>query len=274
MNSTGQAHPETVLSPLRKKNAKTGELYRRFEKIETFLNQLLALSREAIVLRCEIDDESNADFVPSECLVHLVRSCRDEQPTSYFERLYIALMKRILLRLPPAESKDHKRLYLKESRIQEGAIDSFQELLALDRTTYEERLDFWEVAFGMALKKLTVTIQDKVWRETNRSKPLEHPETGEILAHVVEAAGISDPFGNEELFKKDYREQLPAAINSLAPDKRRIINMCLEGFPIDSIDPNVVTISKALNLSEKTVRTKKKEGLAAMKKFLEKGDIQ
>jgi DNA-directed RNA polymerase specialized sigma24 family protein len=263
-----------VLSPLRKKNAKTGELYRRFESVESVLKQLLALPREAVVQKCEIDDESNVNFVPSECLVHLVRICRNERPTSYFERLYGALMKRILLRLPPAESKDRKRLYLKESRIQEGVIDSFQEILALDRSMYDERLDFWEVAFGRALKKLTVTIQDKVWRDTNRSKPLEHAETGEILAHVVEAAGTSDPFGAEELFGKNYREQLPAAIGSLAPDKRRIIKMCLEGFPIDSIDPNVVTISKALNLSEKTVRTKRKQALAALKKFLEKGDKQ
>lgn len=272
MNSSGRAHPVTMLSPLQKKNAQTGEPYQRFESVESILKQLLAFSREAVVLKCEIDDESDADFVPSECLVHLVRSCRNERATSYFERLYGALMKRILLRLPPAESKDRKRLYLKESRIQEGVIDSFQELLALDRTMYEERLDFWEVAFGRALKMLTITIQNKVWRETNRSKPLEHPETGEILAHVLEAAGTSDQFDAEELLKKDYREQLPAAIASLAPDKRRIIKMCLEGFPIDSIDPNVVTISKALNLSEKTVRTRRKEALAALKKILEKGD--
>lgn len=263
-----------VLSPLRKTNAKTGELYKRFQDVETVLKQLLILPREEIVLKCAVDDEKNGDFVPSECIVHLVRSCRNEPATSYFERLYSALMKRIFQRLPPAESNDGKKLYLKESQIQEGVIDRFQLLLASDRTTYEEGLDFWEVAFGMALKKLTITIQDKVWRETNRSTLLEHPETGEILAHVVEAAGTSDPFDAEEMLKKDYREQLPVAIASLAPDKRRIIKMCLEGFPIDSTDPNVVTISKALNLSEKTVRTRRKEALAALKKILEKGDKQ
>jgi hypothetical protein len=274
VNSSGRIEPETVLPQLRKKNAQTGELYSRFERVEIVLKRLFDLSPEAVVLKCEIADENDADFVPSECLVHLVRKCRNERATSYFERLYGALMKRILLRLPPAESKDRKRLYLKESQIQEGVIDNFQELLALDRTMYKERLDFWEVAFGRALKMLTITIQNKVWRETNRSKPLEHSETGEILAHVVEAAGTSDPYAAEELLEKDYRERLPAAIASLAPDKRRIIKMCVEGFPIDSIDPNVVTISKTLKLSEKTVRTRRKEALAELKMILEKGDEQ
>ena len=259
-------------SPLRRKNVKTGATYKRFPSLEAVLKQLLALSRNEIVLRCEIDDEDHADFVPSECLVYLVRSCRNEPASPHFERLYTALMKRILQRVPTAESKDGKKLYLKESRIQEGVIDSFQELLALDRTTYEERLDFWEVAFGMALKKLKITVQDKVWRETKRSALLEDPETGEVAAHVSEAPGTSDPFDPEELLKKYYREQLPAAIESLTPDQRRIIKMCLEGFPIDSIDPNVVTISKALNLSEKTVRTRRKDALAALKRILEKGD--
>ena len=219
-----------------------------------------------------MDDEKDADYVPSECLVYLVRGCRYERESQYFERLYSALMRRILQRLPAAESPDGKKLYLKESRIQEGVIDTFQELLALDRTAYEDRLDFWEVAFGMALKKLKITVQDKVWRETNRSARLENPDTGEISGDAVEAMDALDPLDPEELLKKDYREGLPSAIESLTPDQRRIIKMCLEGFPIDSIDPIAVTISKVLNLSEKTVRTKKKEALAALKKILKKGD--
>lgn len=263
--------PEKVISPLRKCKL-TGEQYRRNEKVESVLSCLLVLSREDILLKCEIEDESNVEFVPSECLVHLVRICRNEVANHFFEGIYRVLMKRILLRLPSAESKDKRRIYLKESQIQEGVIDNFQELLALDRTSYEDRLDFWEVAFGMALKMLTITVQDKVWKETNRSMPLENPETGEVFSHVLEAAGASDPNDPSELLKKDYREQLPAAIASLPPDKRRIITMHLEGFLIYSDDPNVVTISKALKLSDKTVRTKKNEALSALKKFFEKGE--
>lgn len=271
MSSKRPQH-DAALSPLRKKNARTGEVYKRFQSVEAILKHLLFLPREDVVLKCELDDEKASDFVPSECLVHLVRSFRNESANPHFERIYSALMRRILQRLPKAESPDGKKIYLKEGRIQEGVIDSFQELLALDRTSYEERLDFWEVAFGRALKKLKITVQDKIWRETKRAVPLEDPETGEIAAHVSKAMDMSDPFDPEELLKKDYREKLPAAIEGLSPDLRRIIKMCLEGFPIDSTDSNAVTISKTLKLSEKTVRTRRKEALLALKTILEQGD--
>src|SRR4030095_14151561 len=260
------------LRPLRKKNTTTGAIYKRFPSVEAVLKQLLALPRNEIVLRCEIEDEEDADFVPSECLVSLVRDCRNEPANPHFERLYSALMKRILQRLPAAEIKGGKQILLKESRIQEGVIDGFQELLALDRTAYEERLDFWEVAFGMALKKLKITVEVKVCRETKRSAPLENPETGEVWAHVSEAVDTSDPFDLKELLKKDYREQLPAAIERLALEHRRIVKMCLEEYPAYSTDPDAISIAKVLKVSDKTARTRKKEALAALRRVLEKGD--
>ena len=262
------------LPPLRKIYAKTGEAYKRFPSNAAILKQLLALPRKETILRCENEDEKDPNFVPSECLVHLVRSFRSEPASPDFERLYSALMRRILQRLPPAESRDGKKVYLKESRIQEGVIDSFQEMLALDRTSYEERLDFWEVAFGLALKKLKITVQDKVWRETKRSDPLENPETGEIWAHVSEAADTSDPFDPEELLKKDYRERLYAAIDRLTPEHRRIVKMCLEGFPANSSDPKAFSIAKVLKVSDKTARTRRQEAQAALKRAFEKGNEQ
>ena len=264
--------PNIHPTQLRKKHGETGVTYVRSAKVEAILSQLLTLPREEVALRCEIEDEGSGNFVPSECLVSLVRGCRSESASSYFERIYAALMKRILRRLPVAEVKEGKQLRLKESSIQEGVIDYFQKLLALDRTTYEERLDFWEVAFGVALKKLKTTVEVKVWRETNRSTPLENPETGEIWAHVSEAMDSSDPFDPEKSLTKDYRERLPAAIDRLTPEHRRIVTMCLKELPAYSTDPNAISIASVLKVSDKTARTRKKEALAALKRVLEKGD--
>ena len=257
---------------LRKKNAATDAAYERFPANETVLAQLFALPREEIVIRCELEDEKDPNFVPSECIVSLVRSYRDESANPDFERIYRALMRRVLQRLPAAESKDGTKVFLKESRIQEGVIDHFQELLALDRTSYEERLDFWEVAFGKALKRLKITVEDKVWRETNRAATLENPLTGEVWDHVSEAAGTSDPFDVEELLKKDYREQLPAAIDRLTPEQRRIIKMCLAEYPAFSTDPDAISIAKVLKVSDKTARTRKTQALTALRRGLKQGD--
>ena len=258
-------------APLRKTNAETGVVYKRFPANQEALTRLHALPRAEVVTRCEIEDERDPNYVPSECIVSLVRSCRDDTANPGFERLYSALMIRIIQRLPKAETKDGKKVLLKESRIQEGVIDNFQELLALDRISYEERLDFWEIAFGLALKKLKCTVENKVWRETNRSTTLENPETGQIWAHVSEAVGFSDPFDAEELLKKDYREQLPAAIDRLSPEHRRIVKMCLEEYPAYSTDPEAISIAKVLKVSDKTARNRRTEALAALRGVLEQG---
>lgn len=257
--------------PLRKINVETGALYKRIPANQEALTQLLALPREEAVVRCEIEDERDSNFVPSECIVSLVRGFRDEPPGPNFERFYAALMRRIFQRLPASETRDGKKLLLKESKICEGVVDGFQELLALDRTSYEERLDFWEVAFGLALKRLKIKVEHKVWRETNRSRTLENPETGRVWAHVAKAVGFSDPFDAEELLKKDYREQLPAAIDKLTPEHRRIIKMCLEQYPAYSTDPEAISIAKVLKVSDRTARNRRAEALAALRNVLEQG---
>jgi hypothetical protein len=266
--------PELTVTALRKKNLKTGQVYTRFPKNERKLEELLTLSRERIILLCQIPDEDNPDHIPNECLVHLLRACRDEPASPYFEHLYKELLERIIRRLPSGESNDGKRIALKDARIQEEVLDRFQALLAEDRNGYDERLDFWEVAFGRALKKLKITVEVKVWRETNRSAPLENPETGEVWAHVSDAVDTSDPFDAGELLKKDYRERLPAAIAKLAPEHRRIIKMFLQGYHAYSTDRNAITIATVLKVSDKTARTRRNQALAALKRVLEKDDEQ
>jgi hypothetical protein len=266
--------PEVAATALKKKDLRTGKVYTRFPKNERRLTELLTLPRERIVLLCQIPDEEDPDFVPNECLVHLVRACREEPANPYFESLYKNLLKRMIRRLPSGESENGKRIALKDSRIQEEVLDRFRMLLAEDRNAYEERLDFWEVAFGKALKKLKITVEVKVWRETNRSSPLENPETGEVWAHVSEAVDPYEPFGSAELLKKDYRERLPAAIAKLNPEHRRIIKMFVEGYPAHSTDEDAITIATVLKVSDKTARTRRKQALAALKRVLEKEDAQ
>jgi hypothetical protein len=264
--------PEVAATALRKKNLKTGKVYTRFPKNERRLTELLTLRRDSIVNLCQIQDEEDADYVPHECLLHLIRACREEPPSPYFECLYKELLERMTRRLPSGDSQDGKRISLKDSRIQEEVLDRFNALLAEDRNGYDERLDFWEVAFGSALKKLKITAEVKVWRETNRSVPLENPETGEVWPHVSEAIDAADPLDAGELLKKDYRERLPAAIDRLTLEHRRIIKMFLEGYPAYSSDVDAITMATVLKVSDKTARTRRKQALAALKRVLEKQD--
>ncbi len=260
--------------PLRKRDSKVGRVYTRPRKIQDELKGLLTLPRAEVLLRCQIVQRSDARYVSSECLVHLLRACRDEPSNSYFEGIYKALLSRILRRLRSGVSADGDSVALQDLSVRERVVDRFNELLMRDRSGYVDKLDFYEVRFDMTLKLLVITAQRQVWKETKRSAPLQDPESGEVFAEVDEAAGAYDPFESEESDKKDYRFRLQAAIDALPTEQKQIVTMLKLGLRIDSKDSEAVTIAKAMKRSEKTVRTIRNKAFASIKSFIEKGDSQ
>ena len=256
--------------PLRKKNPDQ-KVYTRPHNIQDKLKELLALTREEVLAHCQIQDKENAAYIPSECLVHLLRNGRGKADSKYYEILYKTLLGRMVRRLRSKSSSDNGSEAFQDCLIRDRVMDRFNELLAKDRNGYEEKLDFYEVRFDRKLKLLILDAQDQVWTETNRSRPLENSETGEILAEVEEAAGPSDPFAEANSDEKDYRFRLEAAIERLPTEQKRIVTMLKMGVPIDSKDPEAVTIAKALERSEKTIRTIRDRAFATIKAFFEKG---
>ena len=52
----------------------------------------------------------------------------------------------------------------------EAVMDRFQELLMLDRSRYEDRLDYFEINFDDAVASLRLTARKKAWKEENRCR--------------------------------------------------------------------------------------------------------
>jgi hypothetical protein len=256
-----------VVTPLRKRTLE-GAVYIRSASIQALLEQLEQLSREQLIERCRIRGRSDPDYVPSECLLYLVRACRAENSSAYFEELYKILAARVLGALPKAESTGGTvvRVSLSKSRIRDKAFDRFRELLATDRQVYSEKLDYFEIRFDGAIANLRRDAEGQVWREENRAAPIElDPETIELSAEVEKAAGSYNPFENGEFGDADYQSRLDAAIESLPPEQSRIIEMLKLGTPIDSKNPEAMTIAKALKRSEKTIRTHRDLAFAALR---------
>ena len=270
--SSGKYPPGRYEVPPLRKRRIDGVLYSRPPEIEAKLHDLYALSREDLVRRCEVTDEDDAAYVPSECVLHFVRACRGDDGTTYFERLYKVTAARVLRRLPkPDTSADTQSLTLEN--IRDEAFGRFTKLLAEDHAGYSEKLDYYEIRFNGAIKKLRLDSSEKQWREVNRSAPLEiDPETGEFSGKAEKAGGSFDPFDSEKLQLADYRSRLDAAIDGLTPDQRRIVEMIRKEIPIDSQDPNVLTIAKALGKSEKTIRTHRDQAYAAIRAYRGMGD--
>ncbi|ARQ13494.1 response regulator protein (plasmid) [Rhizobium etli] len=263
-----------VVAPLRKRRL-TGEVYERDPRVETLIAELAALPRDQLIGRAAITKRSDPGYVPSECLVYFIRASRHDNNEAWFERLYRILMERVLRSVPRSESSDGKTESLTRSLVRDKVFSRFVEMLSADRASYVDKLDFFEVRFDGAVANLRRDAQEQAWRDENRSQPLEYDEeSGELTAEVERAAGAYDPFAAPDFDDPVYRSRLDAAIEALPPEQIRIIHMLKEGFPIDSKEPDVMTISKALGRSEKTIRTYRDKAIAALRSALADGEQQ
>ena len=177
--------------------------------------------------------------------------------------------------LPRPESRDGKTVSLTRGIVRDKVFGRFVELLSADRSAYVDKLDYFEVRFDGALASLRRDAQEQAWRDENRSRPLEHDEeSGELSAEVEAAAGAFDPFATSDCDDAAYRFRLEAAIEALPTEQSRIVQMLREGFPINSKEPGVMTIAKALCRSEKTVRTYRDKAFAVLRHAMAEGDEQ
>ena len=264
-----------VITPLRKRRL-TGDLYIRPPAIESMLEELASLSRDELLGRARVSQPSDPAYIPSECLVYFVRASRMDNNDDWFERLYKILNARVLRRLPRAEGRIGKRQIESYSHeeIRDRAYGRFVELLAADRTSYQERLDYFEVRFDGAVASLRRDAQEQVWRDDNRSVALEaDDETGELAVEVERAAEDLNPFASWDVEDAVFRQRVDAAIESLPPEQRSVIEMLRQGFPIDSKEPGVMTMSSVLGRSEKTIRNYRDRAIAALRAALTDGDV-
>lgn len=265
---------EVIVNSLRKRRL-NGELYRRDPKVEALIAKLALLPRNELIARAAVTKRSDPGYVPSECLVYFIRQSRRDNNETWFERLYRILIERLLRSLPRAKSSDGKTESLTRGTVRDKVSSRFVELLSADRNAYIDKLDYFEIRFDGAVASLKRDAQEQAWRDENRSRPLEYDEeSGELSLEVEAAAGAYDPFAASEFDDAAYRLRLDAAIEALPSEQSRIIHMLRQGFPIDSKEPDVMTIAKALGRSEKTVRTYRDKAFAALRAAMVNGDEQ
>ncbi|HWM46197.1 MAG TPA: DNA-binding response regulator [Xanthobacteraceae bacterium] len=258
--------------PLRKQKP-DGTLYQRRLDIERSLGELLNLSRSELGELCKINDPGDPHYLAPECLLHVIRTCRSDNSDRFFETIFRALRQRILARMPNPEiagKVDGKALASQRNiKIGEYVMDRFMVMLAKDRAGYDERLDYFEVNFDAALATLRLDGRKKAFREEKRSEPMTYDdETSELNAEIEEAAAAQNPLSDSKLDDPAYRSRLYAAIDSLPDDQRRVMDLQLRGFQIDSKEPGVQTIAQIIGCAEKTVRNRRDRAYAAIRKTL------
>lgn len=242
--------------PALRKKPKGGEKpYTRRAHVEALLSRMQSLGRDEVVARAQVVDTADPRYLPHECVLHFARQFQRKDPSGQFERLFRVLYQRLIRALPRVASGEGAKVDRTAERVRDHALDRFFDMLATDRESYDERLDYFEVSFNAGLANLRKDAMALALRESRRSVPIEYDaETGAPSAEVERARGSFDPFDPATWNDEDYRMRLDAAIDSLPEEQIRIITMIANDIPIESKLPGRSSISAILGRSEKTIR--------------------
>ncbi|MCE9567301.1 MAG: hypothetical protein K8U57_35310 [Planctomycetes bacterium] len=157
-----------------------------------------------------------------------------------------------------------------EQEIQEAVLQKFQEMLCGDRKgKYDDRLDCFECRFNFSLARLRLTARKKVWRDEFRFKQMDSTDdVGGPPTEIESALAKMRNALNGESVDFLYRTKLHAAINSLPPDQRRVIELIFQEVPIDSQKEGVITIANLVGCGEKTVRNRRNRAFETLRDAL------
>lgn len=257
------------IPPLRKVK-QDGLLYRRRQPIETMLIELACAPTEVLAQRARIIDRRSPNYIPSEVLVHWIRQTRYHKSDAQFNALYPLLKQRILHACPTKDIRANgvDAVVGTYADIQEHVLERVVRLLLRDRSSYEEKLDIYEVVFDRAIAKLRDSAFRSIFARENSLVPIEYEESGEITSEVEDSLSR---YSTESMTPEEdltYRFQLRAAIDSLPKDERRLIDMEEAGYPDQSEDPEVKTIAKLLGRTPKTVRAMRKRAYQRIRERL------
>jgi len=256
------------LRPLTKTRS-TGQPYERRPETTALLHELAALDREAILERLSIGDRRKPGYIPSECLVYLLREAARDNRSEWFTKLFGILDCRLRHNL--AHTIRYGAVGDAET-VREEVRSRFFELLARGLRSEPERLDPFEVMFDGALAALRRDLYGAERRRDLRKAELNPPDD------EAAPASAEDPFRQPEAENalgmttaeyKIFREQALRSIDVLPHDEREPIRLLLQGHKIDAKDPDEMTIAKICDVNERTVRNRIKRGVERLRASLE-----
>lgn len=270
---TGIAKEHVLITPL-KKLTEDGISYVRPPEIERALEALSKLPIEEVARRASITDDKDPDYVPSECILYFVRQSRLQGDTAPYCDLFVALRERALRAVPVFDHRvkglTNPGNSMRQTDVQDFVLQKFQELLCLDRAKYEERLDYYETRFNAALAALRMTAQRSVTRRESYLEPMQYEgDTLALSGEMEKAIAHLKSTNSTSPEDSDYRFRLLAAIKTLPPPERQVVELILQGIPIDSKDKNVMTITKTLGCAEKTVRNRRDRAFATIREKMQ-----
>lgn len=254
--------------PLNKVKEERG-FYTRRPEIESSIDDALTQDLETIVRRANIRNQRDPDYMPMECLLHLLREARLRRDKATESRLYLPFMDRCEARLKRAIPDDSRP---DAAGIRQEIMQDFGALFARVGTNHDSTaLDYYEVNFNHAFQTLRFK---RLRREDTRAKVFvnlseETDDEGNpvdaenVLARLSDAA--RSPAQQENYV---YLVEIAKFLKTLSPEDRETVRLVLiEGYTIESDDPDEVTAAKLLSVGRRAINKRLAKVAAKLKKF-------
>ncbi|MXZ08335.1 MAG: hypothetical protein F4Y79_02725 [Gemmatimonadetes bacterium] len=256
--------------PLTKRDS-AGNLYVRPERVEAQINKILSRDLAMLKHRLSITDAQLPNYLLSECLVYLIRDSRRNKDDAILNAVFPILFTRcekILL----AKVQDNE--LSNAAYVREEVLGQFGELFATDGTEENcDNLDYFECHFNKAFRSFYIDLIRSERTRLRRFVPLpDQADTPQSNSHegipsqVIEAVQSPDTVEHAVL-QRELRE----AIDTLTDDERRAVNLYyVEGYKIESKNPNEVTVATICNVSGRTIRYRLARAIAKLSFLLNK----
>jgi len=237
------------------KMTKGGVGYKRPPEIEASIDMALGQELEEQLRRAKIRDPADPGYMPSECLVHLVREARLSGDKRAVDRLVIPLLSRCERRL----KRTIPDTWSDAQGLRDEVLQTFCELLARVGSNQDATaLDLFECKFNKGLATLRYR---RIRKENNRGKLFRdigrevdedgHPiDPNDTLGRLSRAAQTA---ANQEDFI--HLAEMLEAVKKLPPAQRKAVELCcLQGYAPGSEDPNEVTAATICGVSGTAIR--------------------
>ena len=262
-----------MVTPLRNRTLE-GKSYRRLPGIEAAILVASAQDLETILSRATIRHPKVVGYLPSECLVYLVREALRRKDEARYRVLLQMLLNRCEFTLQRHVSED---AFPDATSLRNDILSEFADLFVENWANPDAtKLDFYEIRFNSGFAAFYV---DRVRAETSRTEPLrsyageadDGPETAahtssdeEALANLVE----SDLLENASPSEIAFRDEVFDAINKLPPDERDAITLHYRlGYEIESQHPSKRTVASLCKVAGRTIRNRLARGLKTLKQL-------
>ncbi len=242
-----------MVRPLTKRKV-NGQLYTRPREIEAAIAAALLLDRGTLLRRAPIPDQRDPEFLPPECLVHLIRRALEQEDEELSHPLLNALFARCsaMLGATISPARSQRAADLRQD-VMDRLVDKFVDDVPPDA------LDIFEVRFARAFRMLRIDALRSNKPEADKVSV----EADQSAEEVPSQAATPDTIlSNKELAQAAWR--LPPHLS------RAVVLVHLMDYEIESTDPQKTTAATTCKVSGRTIRARLAEGMSLLRKFMEK----